>query len=117
MKIGTFFGFEAAHVLPHHPGKCSRPHGHSYRLEVVVEGGLQEDGPATGMVMDFADLKALVRRTVVEQLDHNDLNTLIANPTAEEIAQWIWARLEPELPSLRRLVLWETATAYAMLER
>jgi len=117
MRIGTFFGFEAAHILPHHPGKCSRPHGHSYRLEVVVDGPVQQDGPAAGMVMDFADLKAIVRRMVIEVLDHNDLNTVIANPTAEEIVAWIWNRLEPELPNLRRLVLWETATAYAALER
>ncbi|HVA36247.1 MAG TPA: 6-carboxytetrahydropterin synthase QueD [Candidatus Dormibacteraeota bacterium] len=117
MKIGTLFGFEAAHILPHHGGKCSRPHGHSYRLEVVVEGPLQHDGPATGMVMDFGDVKAVVRRLVIETLDHNDLNAVIPNPTAEEIVTWIWGRLEPELPNLRRLVLWETASAYAALER
>ncbi|TAM89962.1 6-carboxytetrahydropterin synthase QueD [bacterium] len=117
MKIGTFFGFEAAHVLPHHPGKCSRLHGHSYRLEIVVEGPLQHAGPAAGMVMDFGDLKAVVRRTVIDVLDHSDLNAAIPNPTAEEIAAWIWGHLERELPMLHRVVLWETATAYAAIER
>lgn len=116
MKIGTFFGFEAAHILPHHPGKCSRLHGHSYRLEVVVEGPLQQEGPSTGMVMDFGDLKAVVRRSVIEVLDHSDLNALMPNPTAEEMVTWIWQRLQPELPNLRRLVLWETTTAYAALD-
>ena len=47
--------FAAAHRLPDHEGKCFRLHGHTYGLEVSVEGTPQETGPAAGMVMDDID--------------------------------------------------------------
>lgn len=115
MQIRKHFTFEAAHVLPHHPGKCSRLHGHSYRLEVALEGPLRESGPAQGMVRDFDEVKDVVKRAVIERLDHRSLNDLLANPTAELLAEWIWAQLAPELPELAELVLWETPTACAVL--
>ncbi len=68
--------FAAAHRLPDHEGKCFRLHGHTYGLEVSVEGTPQETGPAAGMVMDFADLRARVNELVVERLDHQLLNDL-----------------------------------------
>jgi 6-pyruvoyltetrahydropterin/6-carboxytetrahydropterin synthase len=111
------FPFEAAHVLPHHDGKCSRLHGHSYRLDVAVEGSLQSVGPATGMVVDFDELSRSVRDSVIEALDHRYLNDTIENPTSENIIVWIWRRLEPILPGLAELTLWETATACAILRR
>ena len=52
--------FAAAHRLPDHEGKCCRLHGHTYGLEVTVEGTPQESGPAAGMVMDFAELRERV---------------------------------------------------------
>jgi 6-pyruvoyltetrahydropterin/6-carboxytetrahydropterin synthase len=109
------FRFEAAHVLPHHPGKCSRLHGHSYRLEVAVSGPLQPSGPAQGMVVDFDDISALVRPLVVERLDHASLNDVMPNPTAEHIALWIWDVLAVELPQLAEIVVWETPTACAVV--
>ena len=59
--------FAAAHWLPEHEGKCQRLHGHTYGLEVTVEGTPQESGPAAGMVMDFAELRKQVAELVVEQ--------------------------------------------------
>lgn len=115
MQIRKHFTFEAAHVLPHHPGKCSRLHGHSYRLEVALEGKLHDGGPSQGMVLDFDELKAVVKRTVIERLDHRSLNEILANPTAELLVTWIWEQLAPELPELAELVLWETPTACAVL--
>jgi 6-pyruvoyltetrahydropterin/6-carboxytetrahydropterin synthase len=109
------FAFEAAHVLPHHQGKCSRLHGHSYRLDVSVAGPLQSEGPATGMVVDFDELARIVRAVVIDALDHTHLNDTIENPTSENIAVWIWRRLAPQLPELTELTLWETATACAVL--
>jgi len=109
------FAFEAAHVLPHHQGKCSRLHGHSYRLDVSVGGPLQSAGSATGMVLDFDDLANIVRTAVIDVLDHSHLNDEIENPTSENIVLWIWLRLAPELPELAELTLWETATACAIL--
>jgi len=115
VQIRKQFKFEAAHVLPHHPGKCSRLHGHSYRFEVVVEGTLQTDGPAQGMVIDFDEISTIVKPAVVERLDHASLNDLIPNPTAENIALWIWNELVPLVPGLQEIVVWETRTACAIV--
>jgi len=115
MRIRKRFTFEAAHVLPHHPGKCSRLHGHSYRLEVEISGPLQTSGPATGMVEDFATLSDVVKRVVTERLDHRSLNDFMENPTAECIVTWIWEQLSPHVPALSELVLWETRSACAVL--
>lgn len=104
-------------MLPHHPGKCSRLHGHSYRLEVALGGPLQSEGPAAGMIEDFDVLSRVVKTVVVGELDHRSLNELIENPTAERIVIWIWDRLAPELPALEELVLWETSTACAVMRK
>ena len=117
MQIRKHFRFEAAHVLPHHPGKCARMHGHSYRLEVAIRGPLQADGPARGMVEDFDCIKTAVRAYVVDVLDHQTLNDLIENPTAERIVLWIWDRLAPHLENLDEVALWETASSQAILTR
>lgn len=117
MQIRKSFTFEAAHVLPHHPGKCARLHGHSYRLDVALEGPLQADGPAAGMIEDFDAISRVVKAAVVNQLDHRSLNELIENPTAENIVVWVWRRLEHELPHLAELTLWETRTACVVLKR
>ncbi|MEO7040221.1 MAG: 6-carboxytetrahydropterin synthase QueD [Candidatus Elarobacter sp.] len=117
MQIRKSFAFEAAHVLPHHPGKCSRLHGHSYRLDVALEGGLQASGPAAGMVEDFEVVSRIVRAAVIDVLDHRSLNELIDNPTAENIVVWIWGRLAAELPQLESLTLWETSSASVVLRK
>ncbi|MGZ3496050.1 MAG: 6-carboxytetrahydropterin synthase QueD [Vulcanimicrobiaceae bacterium] len=117
MQIRKLFRFEAAHVLPYHPGKCARLHGHSYRLEVAIAGPLRTDGPARGMIEDFDTIRSVVHRDVLEVLDHQDLNEILENPTCERIIQWIWDRLQPSLPGLDELVLWETATSCAVLRK
>lgn len=117
MLIKKSFTFEAAHVLPHHPGKCGRLHGHSYRLEVALEGPLQSAGAAAGMVEDFEVVSRVVKETVVGELDHRSLNEIVDNPTAELVLVWIWARLAPALPALTELILWETPTACAVMRK
>jgi 6-pyruvoyltetrahydropterin/6-carboxytetrahydropterin synthase len=92
-------------------------HGHSYRLEVAIRGPLQSDGPARGMIEDFDTLQATVRQNVLEALDHTTLNDAIENPTCERILMWIWERLQPALPALDELVLWETESSCATLRR
>ena len=92
-------------------------HGHSYRLEVAVRGALQTDGPGRGMVVDFDEIKRVVRELAVDALDHTMLNDVLENPTAERIVSWIWERLDPALPGLDELVLWETANSCAVLRR
>lgn len=105
MRVRRRFRFEAAHELPRHPGKCRNLHGHSYELFVVVEGPIDAD---SGMVIDFSDLKQTVRREVVDPLDHEYLNRVIDNPTAEQVAVWIWDRLTSTLTGLVEIELRET---------
>ena len=107
MRIRKQFKFEAAHVLPWHPGKCARLHGHSYRLDVTLKGTLQSDGPSRGMVEDFDTISTVVEREIIARLDHRSLNDLLENPTAEAIAQWIWQRIVGHLDRLEELTLWE----------
>jgi 6-pyruvoyltetrahydropterin/6-carboxytetrahydropterin synthase len=92
-------------------------HGHSYRLEVAVAGPLRTRGPSRGMVKDFDAIDRVVNERALEQLDHQNLNEFIENPTVENIVLWIWKRLESRLPQLDELVLWETRTACAVLRR
>ena len=103
-RVTRSFSFEAAHELPWHPGKCRRLHGHNYRVEVTVEGPLDQNG----VVLDFDELSAVVRRELVERYDHRFLNDLLENPTAEVIAHDWWKRLEAAGLSLARLRVWET---------
>lgn len=105
MRIRRRFDFEAAHLLPNHPGKCRRLHGHSYELVVTVE---REVDPVTGLGIDFADLKRTVRERVVDRLDHVYVNDLVENPTAENMAVWIWKELAAGLSGLVEVELHET---------
>lgn len=111
MEIFREFTFEAAHRLPGVPAdhKCSRLHGHSFRLEIHVAGDVD---PTSGMVMDFADIKA-VAAPICDQLDHRYLNEIdgLENPTSENVARWVWQRLEPVLPQLSKVVVRETCTS------
>jgi 6-pyruvoyltetrahydropterin/6-carboxytetrahydropterin synthase len=70
--ITKTFRFEASHVLPKHPGKCSRLHGHSWVLHVSVAGQIN---PETGFVVDYGDLKELVEREIIARLDHTHLGS------------------------------------------
>jgi 6-pyruvoyltetrahydropterin/6-carboxytetrahydropterin synthase len=117
LQIRRHFRFEAAHALPFHSGKCAQMHGHSYRLEVAVRGPLQSAGSSRGMIADFDDVRRVVHEHAVDLLDHQTLNELIENPTAERIVMWLWERLDPVLEGLDELVLWETTNACAILRR
>ena len=111
MEIFRVFQVEAAHRLPNVPEghKCSRLHGHSFRIEVHVSGPV---GEQSGWVMDFADISAAFK-PIWEQLDHHYLNDIqgLDNPTSENIALWIWQRLKPQLPPLSEIAIRETCTS------
>jgi 6-pyruvoyltetrahydropterin/6-carboxytetrahydropterin synthase len=102
MRIGCEFVFDAGHFVPGHAGQCKNMHGHTYRLEVVVEGPVGK----SGMVMDFSAVKDVVRSEVLSVLDHRVLNDIVENPSAESCIEWIWARLQTKLP-LASVRLWE----------
>jgi len=105
------FTFEAAHRLPCVPDghKCARLHGHSFRVELICEGQVD---PRTGWLVDFADLKR-VFEPLLDQLDHRYLNEIdgLDNPTAENLAKWIWIRIKPMLPQIAQVNVAETCAS------
>jgi 6-pyruvoyltetrahydropterin/6-carboxytetrahydropterin synthase len=105
MLLKVEFQFNAAHRLPLYQGPCFHTHGHNYQLVVVVRGWVN---PATGLAVDFGEVKRVVRERVLERIDHNDLNEVLDNPTAENVIAWIWQQLEPGLAGLTELQLFET---------
>ncbi len=111
MEIYKKFSIEAAHRLtslpPEH--KCSRLHGHSFQVELRVNGEVDEE---YGWVQDFSDIKQAFK-PVFEQLDHHYLNEVdgLENPTSENLARWIWNRLIAALPLLSAVIVRETCTA------
>ncbi len=111
VRLAKSFTFEAAHFLPTFPDghKCRRMHGHSFRVEVIVEG---EADSTQGYLIDYGQIKALIE-PIREMLDHRLLNEIdgLANPTSEMIAAWIWGRLESDLPLLAEIVVFETCTS------
>jgi 6-pyruvoyltetrahydropterin/6-carboxytetrahydropterin synthase len=68
--VSKDFTFEASHVLPRHPGKCSKLHGHSWKLTVAIRGPIN---PQTDFVADFGDLSKIVNQRIIEQIDHQHL--------------------------------------------
>ena len=115
MLLRKEFEFEAAHNLLHYHGKCEALHGHTYRLAVVLEG----TPDAEGMVLDFSELSRIVKERVVSRLDHAYVNDIIEQPTAENIASWVWDQIEELVlrPNCRlsSVEVWETRTNGAIL--
>jgi 6-pyruvoyltetrahydropterin/6-carboxytetrahydropterin synthase len=132
-KLGVSVEFDSAHRLFPYSGKCANIHGHRYRLEVSISG----DVSSGGMVIDFGDLRASIKRIVDEKLDHkiilsvadpikDALTThrvsvlLLPNsPTAETIVSYIHLLLKKEMvcffPKLKldSIRLYETPSCYA----
>ncbi len=108
MILTKLFEFDAAHNLVNYHGKCERLHGHTYKLAVRLKG---TRGPED-MVYDFVDLKKLVKENVLDEFDHHYINEFIPQPTAENIAIYIWDKLEPlvRTPNARlyEIEVWET---------
>lgn len=111
MEIFRIFTIEAAHRLPQVPPghKCARLHGHSFRVELHLQGAVD---PKTGWVMDFADVRQAFQPTY-DRLDHHYLNDIpgLENPTSENLARWIWEQMKPLLPLLDKVVVHETCTS------
>ncbi len=138
-KVAKEFSFDIAHLLDGHDGKCRNLHGHTYRLQVEVTGELHAEGPKAGMVIDFADLKAVVQREILEPMDHAFLydsgseresriaalldelqSKTFAMPvrtTAEQIAAFIYQRLQAQGLPVSAVRLWETPTSFAEYAR
>jgi len=110
-RLTKDYTFEAAQTLPKVPTghKCAQMHGHSFKIEVSVEG---EMDPATGWVYDHATISRAMN-PLVELLDHAYLNEIpgLENPTIELMAAWFWEKISPQLPGLAEIVIHETPTA------
>ena len=117
MLISKDFKFDAAHNLVHYHGKCEKLHGHTYRLRVVLEG--QPD--SEGMIIDFIELKHIVRDRVISRLDHAYINDIIPQPSAENIAVWIWREIAESVKrencELHEVHVWETETSCVTVGR
>jgi 6-pyruvoyltetrahydropterin/6-carboxytetrahydropterin synthase len=137
VRVTRQFNFEMAHALAHYDGPCRNLHGHSYRLFVTVAGEPLNEGknPKNGMVIDFGDLKRLVKELIVDELDHavmisnevpvdqlkntdmfNKLHVVGYQPTCENMVIDFAERIKSRLPHHIELIsvrLHETATSYA----
>jgi 6-pyruvoyltetrahydropterin/6-carboxytetrahydropterin synthase len=111
MELFKEFSFDAAHFLPNVPPdhKCARTHGHTYYVRIIIEGPID---PQLGWVMDFATIKS-AWKPLEDQLDHFLLNDIpgLENPTAENIAIWIWDTLQPQLPLMTAIEVKETPSS------
>jgi 6-pyruvoyltetrahydropterin/6-carboxytetrahydropterin synthase len=110
MRLGITDFIDCAHFLPGH-AKCGQVHGHTYRVELVVEGAAEPGG----MVVDFADLRAQVR-AVLDQYDHRHWNDVLDYPTVENICELLAKRLSERLLFAFVIRVWEGNGKWAETE-
>lgn len=117
-ELSKSFRFEAAHMLPHHNGKCARLHGHSWvAIVTVARGSLTKSGSQTNMAVDFGLLKGIVQPLVDKYLDHYLLNESLReeSPTSEFVARWLYDnlvdRFQGETLHLDSITVEETCTS------
>ena len=141
IRITKKFTFESGHALYGHDGKCKNIHGHSYKLYVTVIGEpiADRNSPKFGMIIDFSDLKSMVKKEIVEEFDHSiilnqnsphvELAQVLQSkeqkivlvdyqPTIEGMVIDIANKIKKKLPEniqLHSLKLKETETSYACL--
>ena len=110
MRLGVTHYVDCAHLLPGHP-KCGQLHGHTYRVEVVVEGEMKD-----GMVLDFADLKAGIRG-VLSRYDHRDWNDFMDYPTVENICDRLATEIADEVTLPFSIRVYEGHAKWAETDR
>jgi 6-pyruvoyltetrahydropterin/6-carboxytetrahydropterin synthase len=138
IRVTKEFSFEMAHALWNYDGPCRNVHGHSYMLFVTLSGTPADNrqDPKNGMVIDFTDLKNIVKKEIINVFDHaitlsgnydkNKIelfrsmfgNTVVVDyqPTCENLVADFAARIKKQLPEkvrLHSLKLYETATSFA----
>lgn len=138
MKITKIFSFDSSHMLDGHDGKCQNLHGHTYKLEITVSDGLIQGGAKDGMVMDFTDLKTIVKQEIIDAFDHAfiydggngresqiaalleswNMKTLRLNcrTTAENMSIEMFSRLKRAGLNVCSVKLWETPSSCAEYE-
>lgn len=138
IRVTKFYDFEMAHALWNYDGLCKNIHGHTYKLYVTVLGEpiADENDKKNGMVIDFGDLKRIVKDQIVDKLDHSlviykksphekllQLNEMYERhfvfdfqPTCENLVVWMVDIIQPLLPNgvtLKNVKLYETASSSA----
>ena len=138
LRVTKIFDFETAHALWGYDGKCKDIHGHSYKLSVTIAGDRIDDPNHVkyGMIIDFGDLKTIVKQHVVDVFDHcllvngntphkkyaeveNGFAKIMLcdfQPTCENMLADMVKRIQPNLPAnvtLKYVKLQETATSYS----
>jgi len=138
IRVTKEFSFEMAHALLNYDGPCRNVHGHSYRLFVTITGRPVNDAenPRNGMVMDFSDLKTIVKKEIISVFDHavtisdaydkdkmqvfkglfDNMIVVDYQPTCENLVADFALRIKRRLPGgvkLHSLRLYETATSFA----
>ncbi len=138
IRVTKIFRFEMAHALWNYSGDCRHLHGHSYVLYVTLSGepDSDPDSDSFGMVMDFKDLKSLVKQPIVDHLDHSlvlyraaegpltasmkeqyeKIHIVDFQPTCENLVLYMAEKISANLPDhiqLQALKLYETATSLA----
>lgn len=134
------FSWDMAHMLANHQGLCKNLHGHTYKMQITVQSANDALCEEKDMVMDFKDLKEIVKERIVDKLDHafvymknspDSVETsiaeiLIANgrktfgfdfrPTAEKMGYYFYNEVKDELEQngiiIKKLTLWETPTSF-----
>ncbi len=113
--------FAAAHRLCNHPAKCRNLHGHTWEVEVTVQGAVLDQN---GMLLDFGHLKSCLKR-ILDRVDHSYLNEHPAfqgedprkYPTAENIARYIFEAMKEDLSgyspavNISAVTVWESPRA------
>jgi 6-pyruvoyltetrahydropterin/6-carboxytetrahydropterin synthase len=138
VRVTKQFDFEMAHALWNYDGPCRNIHGHSYRLFVTVTGNVinQKTSPKNGMLIDFGDLKKIIKTEIINEFDHavmlshtvprelysgmgqmlEKLRLVDYQPTCENMIADFAQRIREKLPEgieLFSLRLQETSTSYA----
>lgn len=123
-RIFKDFTFAAAHAIRGHTRGCENLHGHNYRVRVHVQAS-ELDG--LGMVLDFADLKAIVQE-ILGPFDHRVINEVppfdVRNTTAERLSEFVFEEVAARLAAgpdasrvaVARVEVWENDTACAIYE-
>lgn len=113
MLIKLIRSFSSAHRLPEYDGPCRNLHGHTWKAVFIIEGPIRENG----MVCDFKTVKKLLDNLLP---DHQFLNDILPNPTAELLAQHLFQNIGAELAKqnlkLKTLEIWESENAAAIAQ-
>ncbi len=105
--------FSAAHQLIDYNGPCENLHGHTFKVKVCVYG---EKLNSLSLLIDFTDLKKILK-DIRDQLDHQFLNNVLNfSPTSENLSKYFYDKVKEKLPlevKLKEVTLWESETSSA----